>query len=98
VSQFEDCSRYEYFAFSPRFALTSNESSRRGCVEHEGSSASVRFLSDGIGELVLEKLGKAIEAHLAVAFFNPSDRMLDVLARIKKLKLIVSEEFSINNP
>jgi HKD family nuclease len=98
VSQFEDRNRDEYFALSPRFALTSKESSRRGCVEHEGSSASVRFLSDGIGELVLEKLGKAIEAHLAVAFFNPSDRMLYVLARIKKLKLIVSEEFSINNP
>jgi HKD family nuclease len=58
----------------------------------------VRFLSDGIGGLVLEKLGKAIEAHLAVAFFNPSDRMLDLLARLKKLKVVVSEEFAINNP
>jgi HKD family nuclease len=58
----------------------------------------VRFLSEGIGKLVLEKLEKAIEARLAVAFFNPSDRMLDVLVGIKKLKLIISEEFTINNP
>jgi len=58
----------------------------------------VRFLSENIGELVLEKLENAIEAHLAVAFFNPGDRMLDALARIMKLKLIVSEEFTINNP
>ena len=58
----------------------------------------MRFLSDRIGELVLEKLDKAMEARIAVAFFNPCDRMLDVLARITKLKLIVSEEFTINNP
>ena len=58
----------------------------------------MRFLSDGIGELVLTKLGKAIEVYLAVAFFNPSQRMLGAIAAIPKLKLIVSEEFTITNP
>jgi HKD family nuclease len=58
----------------------------------------VRFLSNGIGELVLEKLHNAMEARVAVAFFSPGDRMLDVLAGVKNLKLIVSEEFAINNP
>lgn len=58
----------------------------------------MRFLSEGIGELVLTKLDKAIEARLAVAFFNPSERMMDALAGIAKLKLIISEEFAVNNP
>jgi hypothetical protein len=58
----------------------------------------VRFLSEGIGKVVLEKLGKAIEVRLAVAFFNPGNHMLNVLAEITDLKLIVSEEFTINNP
>jgi phosphatidylserine/phosphatidylglycerophosphate/cardiolipin synthase-like enzyme len=98
VPQSKDRNRDECFALSWRFALTSRENNERGCGERKGSNASVKFLSNGIGELVLEKLSKAIEARLAVAFFNPSDGMLDVLAGIKELKLIVSEEFSVNNP
>lgn len=58
----------------------------------------MKFLSHGIGKLVLEELGKASEAWLAVAFFNPDNRMLDALAGLPKLKLIVSEEFAVNNP
>ena len=59
---------------------------------------SVRFLSNGIGDVVMEELGQALEACLAVAFFNPDDRMLGALSAITKLTLIVSEEFTINNP
>jgi hypothetical protein len=58
----------------------------------------VKFLSKGIGKLVLEELDTASEAQLAVAFFNPNDHTLDVLAAVPKLKLIVSEEFAVNNP
>lgn len=58
----------------------------------------MRFLSKGIGKLVLEELGRAIEARVAVAFFNPNDRMLEALAGLTKLELIVSEEFTITNP
>lgn len=58
----------------------------------------MRFLADGIGDLVLEKLAKAREVRLAVAFFNPNERMMDALARVPDLKLVVSEEFTVNNP
>jgi HKD family nuclease len=58
----------------------------------------MKFLSHGIGELVLKELRKASEARLAVAFFNPDNRMLDALAGLPKLKLIVSEEFAFTNP
>lgn len=58
----------------------------------------MKFLSHGIGELVLKELGKASEAWLAVAFFNPNGRMLDALAGVPKLKLVVSEEFAFTNP
>jgi HKD family nuclease len=58
----------------------------------------VKFLKEDIGKLVLKELGEAKEARLAVAFFSPNDPMLDALTKLSKLTLIVSEEFTINNP
>jgi phosphatidylserine/phosphatidylglycerophosphate/cardiolipin synthase-like enzyme len=58
----------------------------------------MKFIGDDIGGLVLEELSNAVEARLAVAFFNPDDQTLAALARLPKLTLIVSEEFTINNP
>lgn len=58
----------------------------------------MKFLSDRIGDLVVEKLGTAVEAHVAVAFFSPSPEMLAALMRLNKLTLIISEEFTITNP
>ena len=49
----------------------------------------MRFLSEGIGELVLKELGTALEARLAVAFFNPDDRLLAALTSLSKLTVIV---------
>jgi HKD family nuclease len=46
----------------------------------------------------MEELGKATEAQIAVAFFNPNDKMLEALKRLTKLELIISEEFTVNNP
>lgn len=69
-----------------------------GAERVKGGNSSMRFLADGIGELVLEKLDEAIEARLAVAFFNPNDRMLDALTGLTKYQVIVSEEFTINDP
>ena len=43
----------------------------------------------------MEELATASEVSLAVAFFNPSDGMLDALAKLPKTKAIVSEEFTI---
>lgn len=58
----------------------------------------MQFVSDGIGDLVLAQLADASEARLAVAFFNPDDRMLGALAALPKLTLVISEEFTVNNP
>jgi hypothetical protein len=55
-------------------------------------------LSNDIGDLVLKELGTAVEARLAVAFFNPDDQVLSALAALTDLTLIVSEEFTISNP
>jgi HKD family nuclease len=78
--------------------LALKEANRFGCAERKRDNPPVRFVSHNIGELVSEKLRKAVKARLAVAFFNPCDQMLHVLAGITKLELIVSEEFTITNP
>src|SRR5438270_437874 len=48
--------------------------------------------------LVLKKLAEAIEVHMAVAFFNPSDRLMSALLALPHLSLIISEEFTVNDP
>ena len=59
----------------------------------------MKFVHEGIGELVLKELGKATECRLAVAFFNPDEKMLNALSRLgSKLSLVISEEFTISNP
>jgi hypothetical protein len=58
----------------------------------------VKFVSHGIGKLLLDRLAEASEACLAVAYFNPSNEMLDAIAGLSKLKLIFSEEFAVTNP
>lgn len=58
----------------------------------------MRFVSDDIGGLVLQELRNAIEARIAVAFFNPDPQMLRALQELAALTLIVSEEFKINDP
>jgi hypothetical protein len=57
----------------------------------------MEFLSHGIGDLVLEKLSTDVEARIAVAFFSLSSETLAALMRLKKLTLIISEEFTIAN-
>jgi hypothetical protein len=54
----------------------------------------MKFLSNNIGKLVLEELNKAIEAQIAVAFFDPNAQMLEALANLRKLTLVVSEDFA----
>lgn len=58
----------------------------------------MRFLSAGIGNLVLERLGQALDVWLAVAFFSPNDRMMASLSAIPHLTMVISEEFTINDP
>ena len=58
----------------------------------------MKFLTDDIGEVVIRELSKAVETRVAVAFFSPDDRLLSALNAVPKLTVIVSEEFTVNNP
>jgi hypothetical protein len=58
----------------------------------------MNFLRDGIGDLLLKKLAQAIEVNIAVAFFNPSDSIMSALLALPQLSLIISEEFTVNDP
>ena len=51
-----------------------------------------------IGQMVLMELRDAVEVRLAVAFFNPDANVLSALCGVQRLSLIISEEFTINNP
>lgn len=52
----------------------------------------------GIGERVLSDLQSAVDVRLAVAYFNPDKRMFKFLRGLGRLTLIISEEFTINDP
>ena len=58
----------------------------------------MNFHSKGIGERLLDKLTQATKAQIASAFFCPSDPLLDALRAVPCVELIVSEEFTINDP
>jgi HKD family nuclease len=58
----------------------------------------LRFVEKNIGDLILQKLRSAREARIAVAFFCPDKPTLRRLSRIPNLSLIISEEFTINDP
>ncbi len=51
-----------------------------------------------VGRMVLDELSNASEVRLAVAYFNPDVDLLNALANCPRLTLIISEEFTINNP
>lgn len=58
----------------------------------------MNFLSSGIGRILSEKLASAAQVKIASAFFSPSDAMLCVLQDLQRLDLVISEEFTINDP
>ena len=51
-----------------------------------------------VGKMVLNELRDAAEVRIAVAYFNPDEQTLAALRNVPQLTLIVSEEFTINNP
>ena len=51
----------------------------------------MKFLAADIGEVVVRELCKAVEARVAVAFFNPDDRLLAALNAVPKPA--IREEF-----
>ena len=58
----------------------------------------MRFICDDIGNVVLDELEGAAEVFVAMAFFNPNNRMLEALSYLKKLSLVFSTEYTITNP
>lgn len=58
----------------------------------------MRFAFSNLAEVLLAELRSATNASIAVAFFNPEDAVLAALQSVPDLKLIVSEDFEINNP
>jgi hypothetical protein len=58
----------------------------------------MQIVTDDIGQKVLKELHGAIEAHLAVAFFSPSKNVQEALSALPNLSLVISEEFTINDP
>jgi len=58
----------------------------------------MNFISTGLGNRLLQMLGQATGVNMAVAFFCPDDSLLDALASVPNLTLIISEEFTINDP
>jgi HKD family nuclease len=58
----------------------------------------MQIITKGIGQRVLNELSGAADARLAVAFYSPSQDVQDVLAALSNLSLVISEEFTINDP
>jgi hypothetical protein len=58
----------------------------------------MNFHSKSIGDSLLDKLGHATKVQIASAFFCPDDPLLNALKAVPHLELIVSEEFTINDP
>jgi hypothetical protein len=59
---------------------------------------AMKVVTKGIGDLILGKMRDASEVNLAVAFFSPPPDVLMALAAVPSLKLVISDEFTINNP
>ena len=58
----------------------------------------MQVLTEGIGQTVLQELAKATDVLLAVAFFSPSDNVFNALCAVPRLRLVISSEFTINDP
>lgn len=58
----------------------------------------MNFHSKAIGDDLLDKLSPATKVQVASAFFCPNDSLLDALRTVPRVELIVSEEFTINDP
>jgi hypothetical protein len=58
----------------------------------------MNFHSKSIGDELLAKLAQATKVQIASAFFCPNDPLLSVLKSVPRMELVVSEEFTINDP
>jgi hypothetical protein len=58
----------------------------------------MRFETSGVGAAVIKILSNATKVRVASAFFCRGDKTLDMLNAVPDLTLIISEEFTINDP
>lgn len=58
----------------------------------------MNFHSKSIGYKLLDKLAGAAKVQIASAYFCPDDSLMDALRAVPHVELIISEEFTINNP
>lgn len=55
-------------------------------------------ITGNIGELVLREIAGASEVKIASAYFCPHPEAFQILSNVPSLSLVVSEEFTVNNP
>jgi hypothetical protein len=56
------------------------------------------FVASDIGGIILTQLCSAIEVSIATAYFCPDEAVFAALRALSRLTLIVSEEFTVNDP
>ena len=58
----------------------------------------MRFATANLGPTLRAELDSASVASVAVAYFNPEDTILSALAAVSSLKLVISDDFQVNDP
>lgn len=58
----------------------------------------MNFLSKNVGRALSVKLAQATQVQIASAFFSPSDSVLASLKEVPHLRMVISEEFTVNDP
>ncbi|MFO0798878.1 MAG: phospholipase D-like domain-containing protein [Gemmataceae bacterium] len=58
----------------------------------------MEFVTSGLGDRLRRELRRAARVDIAVAYFNPDPQTLQALQRVPRLRLLVSDDFEINDP
>jgi hypothetical protein len=58
----------------------------------------LKFVTADLGQTLLAELSAASRATIAVAYFNPDDPLLAALKRVPQLRVLIAQDFQINNP
>jgi hypothetical protein len=58
----------------------------------------MRIVTSDIGRLVAGVLNRAAKVQIASAFFCPGSHMISILNKVPNLELVISAEFTVNNP
>lgn len=60
--------------------------------------SEMRIVTSEIGSLVTNVLNRAASVRIASAFFCPADDLISTLNKVPDLTLVISDEFTVNNP